>query len=116
MRGEKTESDFTTKMWKQVEPKGLQEVPRDKFYQHMADMGLRYGDEFKGLREVSALDGKAAGKISVSENIEDRISEYKVHPVLFDAALHVFSASLKSISYPSKDALISPKFPTKKII
>ena len=98
MRGERTVSSFTETTFDGTKPtEGLETVTREEFYGHMADMGLPYGEEFKGLREVSAGGGKAAGKLSVSEKIEPRAGQYKVHPVLFDAALHVFSASLKTV-------------------
>lgn len=97
MRGERTESDFAGTTWQATRPAGLIDISRDEFYGHMSDMGLRYGDEFKGLREIAAGGGNAAGRVALSPEIEGRAAEFRVHPVLFDAALHVFSASLKSV-------------------
>ncbi len=110
MRSERTESAFVETTWEGARPAGLTEIPRDEFYGHMADMGLRYGTEFKGLRQVAAGGGRAAGKVAVSPEIAKRAVEFKVHPVLFDAALHVFSASLKSIEHHSSRLRLPVRF------
>lgn len=96
LRSERTESSFAASEWEapgaDLEPEGV-----GQFYGHMSDLGLRYGDEFKPIRELSAGGGKSAGKVSLSEAISDRASEYALHPVLFDGALQVFSAGAKTI-------------------
>ena len=74
------------------EPKGV-----DGFYQHMADHGLRYGEEFRPIRELFAGDGKSAGRVSLSEAVAARVQEYALHPVLFDGALQVLSAGAKTV-------------------
>jgi acyl transferase domain-containing protein/NADPH:quinone reductase-like Zn-dependent oxidoreductase/acyl carrier protein/SAM-dependent methyltransferase len=110
MRGERTESGFAETTWKSTRPDGLTDISRDDFYDHMSDMGLRYGDEFRGLREVAAGGGKAAGKVALSAEIEGSARDYKVHPVLFDAALHVFSASVKSVENHSSRLRLPVRF------
>ncbi|NQX00690.1 zinc-binding dehydrogenase, partial [bacterium] len=64
---------------------------------HMSDLGLRYGDEFKPIRELAAGAGKSAGRVSLSETIAGRAAEYALHPVLLDGALQVFSAGAKTV-------------------
>ena len=63
----------------------------------MSDLGLRYGDEFRPIRELFAGGGKSAGRVSLSEAISDRAAEYALHPVLLDGALQVFSAGAKTV-------------------
>jgi acyl transferase domain-containing protein/NAD(P)-dependent dehydrogenase (short-subunit alcohol dehydrogenase family)/acyl carrier protein len=96
MRSERTESSFAATTWKapgsELEPEGV-----GQFYGHMSDLGLRYGDEFRAVRELFAGGGKSAGKVSLSKEISGRAAEYALHPVLLDGALHVFSAGAKTI-------------------
>lgn len=96
MRGERTESGFNSSTWEGAS-EGLQSLDVTDFYQHMSDLGLRYGDEFRAVRELWAGGGKAAGKVSLSENIAHRAGEYCLHPVLLDGALHTFSAGSKTV-------------------
>ena len=69
----------------------------EDFYRHMSDMGLRYGDEFRPIRELSAGNGESAGRVSLSDAIARRASEYSLHPVLFDGALQIFSAGAATV-------------------
>ena len=94
MRGERTESSFATLAW---ETSTLPNVGLDTFYGHMADMGLRYGEEFRPIRELSAGAGKSSGRVSLGQTIAQRAAEYPLHPVLFDGALQIFSAGAATI-------------------
>ncbi len=97
MRGERTESPFATSAWNDASASSLPEVKVDAFYEHMSDMGLRYGDEFRPIRELSAGDGKSTGRVSLSEAIAHRAPDYPLHPVLFDGALQIFSAGAATV-------------------
>jgi hypothetical protein len=63
----------------------------------MSDLGLRYGDEFRPIRELSAGAGRSTGRVLLSEAASARAAEYAVHPVLFDGALQVFSAGAATV-------------------
>src|SRR6476646_3308282 len=95
MRGERTESIFASSKW--ADPSGTQSVAVDGFYRHMSDLGLRYGEEFRPVRELSAGAGRSAGRVILSEAVSPRADEYALHPVLFDGALQVFSAGAATI-------------------
>ncbi|MDI1312863.1 type I polyketide synthase [Prosthecobacter sp.] len=97
MRGERTESPFATSAWNDTPASTLPEVKVDTFYEHMNDMGLRYGEEFRPIRELTAGDGKSTGRVSLSEAIAHRSPEYPLHPVLFDGALQIFSAGAATV-------------------
>ena len=75
----------------------MEPVEVEDFYRHMSDMGLRYGDEFRPIRELSAGNGESAGRVSLSDAITGRGSEYSLHPVLFDGALQIFSAGAATV-------------------
>ncbi len=96
MRSERTESSFGNSALDapdaDLEPEGV-----GAFYGHMSDLGLRYGDEFKPIRELSSGAGKSAGRVSLSDSIKSRAAEYALHPVLLDGALQVFSAGAKTV-------------------
>lgn len=98
MRGERTESSFAASEWTAPEEdKDLHQEGVGAFYGHMSDLGLRYGDEFKPLKELFAGAGHSAGKVALSDAISARAPEYALHPVLLDGALHVFSAGAKTV-------------------
>jgi len=100
MRGERTESNFTASTL-EVEndrnPARLTPVDPDAFYRYMSDLGLRYGKEFRSVRQLSAADGESAGYVVLSDTVAPRAGEYPLHPVLLDGALHVFSAGRSTV-------------------
>jgi acyl transferase domain-containing protein/acyl carrier protein len=95
MRGERTESTFASSKW--AEPAGTHSIAVDGFYRHMSDLGLRYGEEFRPVRELSAGAGRSAGRVALSDALSPRAGEYALHPVLFDGALQIFSAGAATI-------------------
>ncbi|HSI65468.1 MAG TPA: beta-ketoacyl synthase N-terminal-like domain-containing protein, partial [Candidatus Saccharimonadia bacterium] len=97
MRGERTETAFASTTWDGVKTEGLPDQDLTGFYQHMSDMGLRYGEEFRGVKELAAAGGQSHGKVALTEASAKRAGEYQLHPVLMDAALHVFSAGARTV-------------------
>lgn len=99
MRSERTESTFANTDWESAsqEVRGLEKVDLTHFYDHMADKGLRYGEEFRGVRELAAAGGRSSGRVALTEASAVRAGEYQLHPVLMDGALHVFSAGARTV-------------------
>ena len=97
MRGERIEASFSSATWKRKKIAGVEPIEVDDFYHHMRDLGLRYGDEFRPIRELSAGNGESTGRVSLSESIIGRASEYSLHPVLLDGALQIFSAGAATV-------------------
>lgn len=96
LRSERVESPFAEGQWS--EPDADQEqVEVSDFYEYMSDLGLKYGPEFRGARTLHAGSGKSTGVVSLSELAERRTDEYALHPVILDAALHVFSAGARTV-------------------
>ncbi len=95
LRGERWESVFGSSEWAQ--PHDVQSVAVDGFYRHLSDLGLRYGEQFRPIRELVAGAGQSAGYVVLSEPVALRADEYAVHPVLFDGALQVFSAGAATV-------------------
>lgn len=96
LRSERVESSFATSAY---DAKGAGQEPQnvDDFYGHMSDLGLRYGEEFRAVRELKAGGGASSGRVALSQASGERAAEYALHPVLLDAALHVFSAGAKTV-------------------
>jgi acyl transferase domain-containing protein/acyl carrier protein len=97
IRGERTESTFASSTFGGQPAKGLEPVEVEGFYRYMSDLGLRYGEEFRPIRELAAGGGRSAGRVALSETIAGRAGEYALHPVLFDGALQTFSAGAATV-------------------
>src|SRR3954470_22050918 len=100
MRGERIESSFaasTLESQDDAVPANLHAVNIEAFYRYMNDLGLRYGEEFRSVRQLSAGQGESAGRVALSETIAARAGEYPLHPVLLDGALHIFSAGRATV-------------------
>jgi acyl transferase domain-containing protein/SAM-dependent methyltransferase len=110
MRGERTEGGFASSAWKRKGEARMEPVEVDNFYRHMDDMGLRYGEEFRPIRELSAGNGESAGRVSLSEAIVRRACEYALHPVLFDGALQIFSAGAATMEGPKARLKLPVRF------
>ena len=109
MRDERTDAAFSALRWDGAET-GLNPVDIDGFYLRMSDMGLRYGEEFRPIRELSAGNGRSAGRVVLSEAIANRVNEYQLHPVLFDGALQIFSAGAASLEDPNARLKLPVRF------
>jgi acyl transferase domain-containing protein/NADPH:quinone reductase-like Zn-dependent oxidoreductase/acyl carrier protein len=113
MRGERTESDFAASTFETEDNHpsvSLKGVDIDAFYRYMDDLGLRYGEEFRSVRELSAAEGESAGRVALSETIASRAGEYPLHPVLLDGALHVFSAGRSTVEARNSQLKLPVRF------
>ncbi|HEY5706234.1 MAG TPA: SDR family NAD(P)-dependent oxidoreductase [Terrimicrobiaceae bacterium] len=97
IRGERTDSTFAESAWEGPTHEEMERVELAEFYGHLSDLGLRYGEEFQRIRELSAGNGRSIGKVALSEPIARRASEYRLHPVLFDGALQIFSGGAATV-------------------
>ncbi|MDB6151054.1 MAG: eryA [Chthoniobacter sp.] len=95
MRGERTESVFAASTFER--DAALEPVEVEGFYRYMSDLGLRYGEEFRPIRELAAGAGKSVGRVALSETIATRAGEFPLHPVLLDGALQTFSAGAATV-------------------
>jgi len=110
MRGERTESAFASTTWQNSAETGSEPVEVDGFYRYMSDLGLRYGEEFRPIRELAAGGGRSSGRVAVSEAIATRAVEYPLHPVLFDGALQTFSAGAATVESPRSRMKLPVRF------
>lgn len=96
MRAERVESSFMESDWA-APGVGVEEVDPDEFYDYMTGLGLNYGPQFRAAKQLSAGGGESSGRVELTKAAAERESEYALHPVLLDAALHVFSAGARTI-------------------
>lgn len=97
MRSERTESPFGSTHWTPATDGKLESVNVEEFYGYMSDLGLRYGEEFRPIRELAVGAGRSEGRVTLSEASATRAAEYALHPVLFDGALQTFSAGAATV-------------------
>jgi acyl transferase domain-containing protein len=110
MRGERTESLFACTTWESTATGGTEAVEVEGFYRYMSDLGLRYGEEFRPIRELSAGVGQSAGRVALSDLIAARAGEYALHPVLLDGALQTFSAGVATLEDRSSRMKLPVRF------
>jgi acyl transferase domain-containing protein/NADPH:quinone reductase-like Zn-dependent oxidoreductase/acyl carrier protein len=97
MRSERTDGSFASSAWENRKASQIAPIEVEDYYRRLSDMGLNYGDEFRPIRELSAGAGKSKGRVSLSDIVARRVSEYSVHPVLLDGALQIFSAGAATV-------------------
>ncbi|MEU9095818.1 type I polyketide synthase, partial [Streptomyces sp. NPDC048428] len=67
-------------------PAGAEPVDLDGFYDGMAEEGLRYGPAFRGLSGAWRADGDVYAEVALPTGTP--VTDFQLHPALFDAALH----------------------------
>ena len=67
-------------------------LPAAPFYERLTAIGLDYGPTFRGVRELWSGEDEAVGLVEIDPG--SRPADYKAHPALLDACLHVFGAAI----------------------
>ncbi|SBT43789.1 type I polyketide synthase [Micromonospora auratinigra] len=73
-------------------PAGATPVDVTGLYERMADAGLVYGPVFQGLRAAWRHGDEVYAEIALPAEVDDA-ARYRLHPGLFDAALHAIGLS-----------------------
>jgi acyl transferase domain-containing protein/surfactin synthase thioesterase subunit/acyl carrier protein len=68
----------------------MQEIPVDRYYRSIADLGLNYGPSFRGIRSLWRGDGEALSRVRIPESVA--VEPYEMHPAFLDACLHIYPA------------------------
>ncbi|MBZ0297818.1 MAG: SDR family NAD(P)-dependent oxidoreductase, partial [Anaerolineae bacterium] len=64
------------------------------YYQSIRDLGLEFGPNFRGIRELWRRDGEAVGRIELPEELYAQTGQYLIHPAFLDACFHLLGAPL----------------------
>ncbi|KAJ5895501.1 hypothetical protein N7495_007192 [Penicillium taxi] len=70
----------------------IRKVSHSSWYKYMAELGLRYGPSFQGLRQITADPvHKKASAVLVDEGSHE--SRYPLHPTIIDKSLQLLSVA-----------------------
>jgi acyl transferase domain-containing protein/surfactin synthase thioesterase subunit/acyl carrier protein len=68
----------------------MRQIPVDRYYRTIGQMGLNYGPSFRGIRALWRGEGEALTRIQMPESLG--IEPFELHPAFLDACLHVYPA------------------------
>jgi acyl transferase domain-containing protein/acyl carrier protein len=66
----------------------------DAHYERMAELGVVYGEAFKGLRAVWRREQEMFADVALAEHHSVQGKAFGIHPALLDAALHPMTVAL----------------------
>jgi myxalamid-type polyketide synthase MxaE and MxaD len=66
-------------------------------YEAMGAQGLDYGDAFRVIRRIWRAPGEAVADIELGEGTAPDAAEYRVHPILIDAAMQLVAAAITPV-------------------
>jgi polyketide synthase 12 len=75
-------------------PQGAQAVPIDGLYEDLAELGLDYGPDFRGLRAVWRRGEELFAEVALSAGLQHQASAFAIHPALLDSALHALGSAM----------------------
>ena len=64
------------------------------YYQQVRELGLEFGSNFRGIRELWRRDGEALGRVELPDELVAQVSQYAIHPAFLDACFHLLGAPL----------------------
>lgn len=73
-------------------PAGASPLPLEDLYARLANQGLSYGPAFQGLKEAYQRGDTLYARVMLPPEAREEASGYRLHPALFDAALHSLGA------------------------
>ncbi|OGM49399.1 polyketide synthase [Aspergillus bombycis] len=100
------ESDRETK---KVSPLNRR-VCSDTWYRLMATHGLRYGDRFKGLQDITSDPTRKMATATMIEDHTSHESHYSLHPNIIDQCLQIMSVAICSGTVSVFDKVSVPSF------
>ncbi|RJQ83721.1 type I polyketide synthase, partial [Amycolatopsis panacis] len=79
-------------------PPGAEPVPLDGFYEDLAEAGLAYGPQFRGLHAAWRRGEETFAEVALPDGTD--VTRYGLHPALLDAALHAAGLSADTARLP----------------
>ena len=71
----------------------LGEIPADRYYQAIGQLGLNYGPSFRGIQALWTGEGEALSRVRIPESLA--IEPFELHPAFLDACLHIYPALVR---------------------
>jgi polyketide synthase 12 len=82
-------ADFDLKAWPPPGAKKIDLGPEQRdAYSRLAEAGLRYGPEFRGLVKAWRHGNELLAEVKLPESVAKAAERFGLHPALLDAALH----------------------------
>lgn len=82
-------ADFDLKAWPPQGAKKIELGPESRdAYAKLAESGLRYGPDFRGLVKAWRLGGELLAEVKLPDTVARTAERFGIHPALLDAALH----------------------------
>ncbi|MFV8754834.1 SDR family NAD(P)-dependent oxidoreductase [Nannocystaceae bacterium ST9] len=82
-------ADFDLKTWPPPGAKKIDLGPEQRdAYARLAEAGLRYGPEFRGLTKAWRHGNELLAEVKLPESLAKTAERFGLHPALLDAALH----------------------------
>ncbi len=63
-------------------------------YQHLSEQGIAYGPAFLAVEQLGRSENEVLGQIRLPQALSENFQDYKLHPVLSDACLHILGCIL----------------------
>ncbi|MDQ3936000.1 MAG: type I polyketide synthase, partial [Actinomycetota bacterium] len=73
-------------------PEGAEEVDVDDMYDQLTGLGFAYGGSFMGVRAAWRRPDEIFAEVALEEEHAEEAARYRVHPALFDTAMHAVVA------------------------
>jgi acyl transferase domain-containing protein len=73
--------------------RGFQEIPVDRYYRAIAQLGLNYGPLFRGIQALWRGQGEALSRVRVPDSLA--IESFALHPAFLLLCLHIYPALVK---------------------
>jgi acyl transferase domain-containing protein len=70
-----------------------QRVEMDAYYQRLYELGIQFGERFKGVQQLWRGDGEALGRIKLTPEASAEAGSFGIHPATLDACLQIFAAA-----------------------
>jgi len=70
------------------------ETSAKEFYDSLIELGLNFGDRFRGIARIWRGQNEALGELRLPESIGQEAGTYRIHPALLDACFHLLGAAV----------------------
>ena len=84
----------------------LEPIDVAAYYRRLEDLGLAYGPNFRGVRELWSSPNGALGRLELPADAPGARDSYNIHPALLDSAFHVLGGALLSTDSTRADIFL----------
>jgi acyl transferase domain-containing protein len=89
-----------------IQARCSEQLMGDDYYTRLVDLGLEFGEHFRGVRQVWRRDGEALGLIQLPQGLSADVKNYRIHPAFLDACFHLLGAPLPGVKLETAYLLI----------